>query len=181
MKKCPYCGGEIQDAANKCKHCRENIAEETATPLDDVSPDQNPVCHPGMVSLIVIPVLFSILAVAALVTFVLSQTASPGASRHVSNAEAVGKSNTVLEYVIGRIRRDIARQRVDKWLEQYVAGQAPYRVQGVSGYSLAAYKILKSSNGVVTTELVFKNQRGGDIVETHNFQLNSNGEIEIRN
>jgi hypothetical protein len=39
---------------------------------------------------------------------------------------------------------------VNTWLDQKIAGRAPYNVQGVSGYTLVAYKIVRSTNGILT-------------------------------
>ncbi len=33
MKNCPYCAGEIQDDANKCKHCGELLGAAPSTSL----------------------------------------------------------------------------------------------------------------------------------------------------
>jgi len=71
------------------------------------------------------------------------------------------------------------KRTVDAWLDQEIAGRAPYEVKGVTGYKLVAYKIIKSSNQIVTVELTFKNQRGGDLVETHNFRLNKDRKVEM--
>jgi hypothetical protein len=38
MKKCPFCGQEIQDAAIKCKHCREWLMDESASSSDHIEP-----------------------------------------------------------------------------------------------------------------------------------------------
>jgi len=46
MKICPHCGGEIQDAAIKCKHCRENIAEAPATFFQEQSVNVKLSSHP---------------------------------------------------------------------------------------------------------------------------------------
>jgi hypothetical protein len=38
MKNCPYCGQEIQDAAIKCKHCREWLGDKSASAVDHIEP-----------------------------------------------------------------------------------------------------------------------------------------------
>ena len=68
---------------------------------------------------------------------------------------------------------------VNTWLDQEIAGRAPYPVQGVSDYALVRYNIVKSSSEIVTVELTFKNRGGGDIVQTHNFGVDSLGRIRM--
>jgi hypothetical protein len=38
MKECPFCRQEIQDAAIKCKHCREWLRDQSAPPADHIEP-----------------------------------------------------------------------------------------------------------------------------------------------
>jgi len=173
-KQCPSCGGEILDAQVKCEHCEQLLAD-SHEPHDLCQTIQPALDTRGLaVTLVLIVILgFGVILPAALLQ-------QPN-ERSVSSQEPT-TSNVVtwLKQRFSRLAsgRDVARQKVDAWLEKYIAGQAPYEVQGVSGYSLVAYKIIKSSNGIVTVELIFKNQRGGDVLETRNFRLNSQGEVE---
>ena len=171
VKQCPSCGGEILDAQVKCEHCEQLLTGSLICSNDP----------PSLKTLITVVVIIGISGVILPAVFQSPpKEHSITASVKVHEETTTPSFGTWLKQHFAGIasERDVARQKVDAWLEKYIAGQAPYEVQGVSGYSLVTYKIIKSSNGIVTVELIFKNQRGGDVLETHNFHLNNQGEVE---
>jgi hypothetical protein len=74
---------------------------------------------------------------------------------------------------------DQNRRTVDRYLANTVAGNAPYEVLGVSNYQIVDYEIEKSSGGLVTAKLTFKNGFGHDMIQTHNFRVNKRRQVEL--